>query len=68
MYITIRGRDIRIHDAQSGIIRSTKTMPEEVLDAQLTDDIITVTMPGRTHVLKRIGNSYNFTVFRVLPR
>lgn len=68
MYITTRGRDIRIHDAKSGLIKSVKTMPEEVQNAQLQGDVITVTMPKRIHILKRIGSSYNFTFFRALNK
>ena len=68
MYITTRGRTIRIHDAKTGSIKSIKEMPEEVQNAQLQGDIITVTMSKRIHVLKRIGSSYNFSFFRALNK
>ena len=68
MYITTRGRTIRIHEAKTGSIRSIKEMPEEVQNAQLQGDVITVTMPKRIHILKRIGSSYNFTFFRALSK
>ena len=68
MFVTIRKNELRVHDSTGGNIMFVKSMPEEVLDAQLSGDTITVTMPKRVHVYKRIGNTYAFSFFREMFR
>ena len=51
-----------------GNIAYIKSMPEEILDAHLSGDTLTITMPKRVHVLKRVGNTHAFSFFRELPR
>ncbi len=68
MFVTIRRNEFRVHDSTSGNIMFVKTMPEEVLDAQLSGDTIAVTMRKRVHVYKRVGNTHAFSFFRELPR
>lgn len=68
MFVTIRRNEFRVHDSTGGNIMFVKSMPEEVLDAQLSGDTITVTMPKRVHVYKRIGNTHAFSFFRDFPR
>ena len=68
MFVTFSRRQFNIHDAKSGNIMFTRTMPDEIDDVQLSGDILTVTMPKRIHLLKRIGNTFQFTFFREMPR
>ena len=68
MFITFSKRQFNVHDAQTTNIMFTRTMPDEILDAQLSGDILTITMPKRIHLLKRIGNTFQFTFFREMQR
>lgn len=68
MFVTIRKNEFRVHDDASGNIMFVKSMPEEVLDAQLSGDSITVTTTKRTQVFKRIGSTYAFSFFREFSR
>lgn len=68
MFVTTRKNEFRIHDDTSGNIAYIKSMPEEILDAHLSGDTLTITMPRRVHVLKRVGNTHAFSFFRELPR
>lgn len=68
MFVTTRKNEFRIHDDVSGNIMFIKSMPEEVLDAHLSGDTLTITMPKRVHVLKRVGSTFAFSFFRELPR
>ena len=68
MFVTMCKNEFRIHADVSGNGAYTKSTPEEILDAHLSGDTLTITMPKRVHVLKRVGNTHAFTFFRELPR
>ena len=68
MFVTTRRNEFRIHDDVSGNIAYIKSMPEEILDAHLSGDTLTITMRKRVQVLKRVGSTFAFSFFREMPR
>lgn len=68
MFVTTWRSQFRVHDSQSGNIMFVKAMPEEVEDAHLSGDTITVRTAKRVQVFKRVGNTFAFSFFRELPR
>lgn len=68
MFITWYKNEFRIHDSTTGNIMFIKSMPEEVIDAQLSGNQAVITMKKRTHIYRRIANTYAFSFFREVPK
>lgn len=67
MFITWHKTEFRIHDSQSGNIMFVKSMPEDILDAQLSGNQAVITTKRQTSIFKRIGNTFAFSFFRAIP-
>ena len=64
MFVTWFKNEFHIHDSRNGNIMFVKTMADEILDAQLSGNQLTITMKKRTHLYKRIGSTYAFSFWR----
>lgn len=64
MFITFHKNEFRIHDSKSGNIMFIKSIADDIIDAQLSGNQVTITTKKRTEIFKRIGNTYAFSFFR----
>ena len=64
MFITFHKNEFRIHDSKTGNIMFIKSIADDITDAQLSGNQVTITTKKRTEIFKRIGNTYAFSFFR----
>lgn len=64
MFVTWYKNEFKIHDSKTGNVMFVKSMADDILDAQLSGNQLAITMKKRTHLYKRIGNTYAFTFWR----
>jgi len=64
MFITFHKNEFRIHDSKTGNIMFIKSIADDITDAQLSGNQVTITTKRRTEIFKRIGNTYAFSFFR----
>lgn len=66
MFVTWHKNEFRVHDSTSGNIMFVKSMPDEVIDAQLSGNQIVVTTKRHVQIFRRIGNTFAFSFFRTV--
>ena len=64
MFITFHKNEFRIHDSKTGNIMFIKSIADDITDAQLSGNQVTITTKKRTEIFKRIGNTYAYSFFR----
>lgn len=64
MFVTWYKSQFRIHDSKTGNIMFIKAMADDIIDAQLSGNQLTVTTKRRTEIYKRIGSTFAFSFFR----
>ena len=63
MFITFDKKAFYVR-SDNGLILSTKTIPEGIMQAVLSEDTITVTTPTGVLIYKRVGKSPVFNFYR----
>lgn len=66
MFITWYKTELRVHDSTTGNIMFVKSMADNIIDAQLSGNQLVVTTKRNTQIFKRIGNTFAFTLFRIV--
>lgn len=64
MFVTFHKNEFRVHDSKTGNIMYIKSIADDIVDAQLSGNQITITTKRRTEIFRRIGNTYAFSFFR----
>ena len=64
MFVTWYKTEFKIHDSQSGNVMFVKNMADDILEAQLSGNQLTIVMRKRTHIFKRIGNTFAFSFWK----
>lgn len=64
MFVTWHKNEFKIHDSQTGNVMFVKSIADEIMNAELSGNQLVITMKKRTHIYKRIGNSFAFSFWR----
>ena len=64
MFVTWYKNEFKIHDSKNGNVMFVKSMADEILDAQLSGNQLTITTKKRVYLYKRIGSTYAFSFWK----